>query len=52
MGEEHRQQRGYKGLQGWPTARDSGCWQLAGETKPTSVETYHGGGTQITKAQA
>jgi hypothetical protein len=25
---------------------------LAGETKPTSVETYHGGGTQITKAQA
>ena len=27
-----------QGLQGWPTARDSGCWQLAGETKSTSVE--------------
>ena len=30
--------RGYRGLQGWPTARDSGLWQLAGETKSTSVE--------------
>jgi len=29
---------GYKGLQGWPTARDSGWWQLAGEKKSTSVE--------------
>jgi hypothetical protein len=33
--------RGYKGLQGWPTARDSGWWQLAGETKSTSVENWN-----------
>ena len=35
-----RQIRGLhiRGLQGWPTARDSGSWQLAGETKSTSVE--------------
>ena len=32
---------GYKGLQGWPTARDSGWWQLAGETKSTSVENWN-----------
>ena len=30
--------RGYKGLQGWPSAWDSGWWQFAGETKSTSVE--------------
>jgi hypothetical protein len=33
--------RGYKGLQGWPTARVSGWWQLAGETKSTSVENWN-----------
>jgi hypothetical protein len=29
-----------QGLQGWPTARVSGWWQLAGETKSTSVKGY------------
>jgi len=28
---------GLQGLQGWPTARVSGWWQLAGETKSTIV---------------
>jgi hypothetical protein len=32
--------RGLQGLQGWPTARVSGWWQLAGETKSTSVENW------------
>ena len=32
----------FLGLQGWPTARDSGWWQLAGETKSTSVENWKG----------
>ena len=33
--------KGYKGLQGWPTARVSGWWQLAGETKSTSVKNWN-----------
>ena len=32
---------GLQGLQGWPTARDSGWWQLAGETNSTSVENWN-----------
>ena len=30
-----------RGLQGWPIARDSGWWQLAGETKSTIVENWN-----------
>ena len=33
--------QGLQGLQGWPTARDSGWWQLAGETKSTSVKNWY-----------
>jgi len=33
--------QGLQGLQGWPTARVSGWWQLAGETKSTSVENWN-----------
>jgi hypothetical protein len=33
--------QGLQGSQGWPTARDSGWWQLAGETKSPSVENWN-----------
>jgi len=37
----HNVQGVTRGLQGWPTARDSGWWQLAGETKSTSVKNWN-----------